>query len=147
MDSNLLFEKFDIENSYPYSLLEKQIDIVLKKYYDTKSLIKLNTKKKLSEIDNKSLGRKKFVKVETKKSKDSKLVIKNLSKNFNGVFTDVEILKILKINRNTFYKYKKELLEEINNKNFDNLNNKKIKNEQDNKFLKDFFSMLIKKED
>ncbi|MGL5902690.1 MAG: hypothetical protein ACRCZO_08370, partial [Cetobacterium sp.] len=117
LDSNLLFEKFDIENSYPYSLLEKQIDIVLKKYYDTKSLIKLNTKKKLSEIDNKSLGRKKFVKVETKKSKDSKLVIKNLSKNFNGVFTDVEILKILKINRNTFYKYKKELLEEINNKN------------------------------
>ena len=38
--------------------------------------------------------------------------IRKMSKDFDGNMKDTEILKILPINRNTYYKYKKELLNE-----------------------------------
>lgn len=54
-------------------------------------------------------GRKEGVKVETKKSKEMKEKIKKLSKDFGGNLKDVEIIHLLKIARNTYYKYKKEM--------------------------------------
>lgn len=49
----------------------------------------------------------------TKKSLEKKEKILKLSKSFNGSLTDVELLELLAINRNTLYKYKKELREEM----------------------------------
>lgn len=54
-------------------------------------------------------GRREGTKVETKKSKEVKEEIKKLSKDFNGNLKDVEVMKYLKVARNTFYKYKKEI--------------------------------------
>lgn len=55
------------------------------------------------------LGRKEGSKIETKKAREMKEKIKKLSKSFGGSLKDVEAIEILKINRNTYFKYKKEL--------------------------------------
>jgi len=57
------------------------------------------------------LGRKEGSKIETKKAKEMKEKIKKLSKTFGGSLKDIEVIEILKINRNTYFKYKKELKE------------------------------------
>lgn len=55
-------------------------------------------------------GRREGTKVETKKAKEVKEEIKKLSKDFNGTLKDVEVMKYLKVARNTYYKYKKEII-------------------------------------
>ena len=47
----------------------------------------------------------------------AKEIIKQHSKDFFGTLKDTEVIKLAEINRNTYYKYKKELAEEINNNN------------------------------
>ena len=54
-------------------------------------------------------GRREGTKIETKKAKEMKEKILKLSKDFNGNLKDVEIIELLGIARNSFYKYKKEL--------------------------------------
>lgn len=54
-------------------------------------------------------GRREGTKVETKKAKEVKEEIKKLSKDFSGNLKDVEVMKYLKVARNTYYKYKREL--------------------------------------
>ena len=55
------------------------------------------------------LGRRKGAKVESQKSKEMKVKIRKLSKNFDGNLKDKEIIELLGIASNTFYKYKKEM--------------------------------------
>lgn len=55
-------------------------------------------------------GRREGTKVETKKAKEVKEEIKKLSKDFSGNLKDVEVMKYLKVARNTYYKYKKDML-------------------------------------
>lgn len=59
-------------------------------------------------------GRKKGVKIETKKAKEMKEKILKLSKAFNGHLKDVEVMELLDIARNSYYKYKKDLLNSYN---------------------------------
>ncbi|MGL5051465.1 MAG: recombinase family protein [Fusobacteriaceae bacterium] len=59
------------------------------------------------------LGRREGSKVETKKSIELKEKIVKYSKSFSGTMTDVELLGLVKMSRNSFYKYKKELLDNI----------------------------------
>lgn len=54
-------------------------------------------------------GRKVGSIIETKKAKEMKEKIFKLSKEFNGNLKDIEVIDILKISNNTYYKYKKEL--------------------------------------
>jgi len=63
----------------------------------------------LPESQRKQIGRVAGQKVETKKAKDAKAKIRKMSKDFDGNMNDSEILEILSISRNTFYKYKREL--------------------------------------
>lgn len=60
--------------------------------------------------ERKQIGQKKGAKLITKKSIEMKENIRKMSKDFDGNMSDVEILRILPISRNTYYKYKKELL-------------------------------------
>lgn len=46
----------------------------------------------------------------TVKSYEAKANIIRMSKDFNGSMTDKQILEVININRNTYYKYKRELL-------------------------------------
>lgn len=56
-------------------------------------------------------GRKEGMKIETKKSKEMKEKILKLSKEFNGTLKDTEVMELLGVARNTYYKYKKELID------------------------------------
>ena len=47
--------------------------------------------------------------VVTKKSDESKKKMLQHAKTFGGTLTDVEMIKLLGIDKNTYYKYKKEL--------------------------------------
>ena len=49
----------------------------------------------------------------TKKSIESKEQIKKYSKDFDGTLKDVEVMKLIGVARNSYYKYKKELVEEL----------------------------------
>ena len=63
-------------------------------------------------LKGKQIGGVKGVKLTTKKSIIAKEQIKKYSKDFDGTLKDVEVMKIIGIARNTYYKYKKELMSE-----------------------------------
>ena len=54
----------------------------------------------------------KGTKLTTKKSIEMKERIRKLSKDFGGTNNDIEVMAITKLARNTYYKYKREMLEE-----------------------------------
>ncbi|MGL5623181.1 recombinase family protein [Cetobacterium sp.] len=64
----------------------------------------------IAKAKGSQIGREKGVTFETKKSKEMKEKIQKLSKDFNGTLKDTELMELLKIARNSYYKYKKELL-------------------------------------
>lgn len=64
----------------------------------------------LPEEQRKQIGQKKGATFETKKAKTMKEHIQKMAKDFDGSMKDKEVIEILGISRNTYYKYKKELL-------------------------------------
>lgn len=65
-----------------------------------------------ARLNGKQIGRKEGVKIETKKAKEAKKHIKKHSKDFGGTLNDKEVMLLTGIARNTYYKYKKEIIEE-----------------------------------
>ena len=59
------------------------------------------------------IGTEKGRKLITKKSIEKKQEIKKYAKDFGGALTDKDTMKLIGITRNTYYKYKKELIEEM----------------------------------
>lgn len=47
----------------------------------------------------------------TKKSIEAKEQIRKYSKDFNGTLSDIDVIKLIGISRNSYYKYKKEMVE------------------------------------
>ena len=63
------------------------------------------------------IGTEKGRKLVTKKSLEKKEEIKKYAKDFGGALIDKDVIKLLGITKNTYYKYKKELIEELNSSN------------------------------
>lgn len=63
--------------------------------------------------NGKQIGAVKGKKLITKKSIKSKEMIKQHCKDFGGSLKDVQLLKLLSIDKNTYYKYKRELKAEL----------------------------------
>lgn len=66
----------------------------------------------LPESERKQIGQKKGATLTTKKSVEMKSKIIKMSKFFDGNMNDKEVIEILKLARNTYYKYKKEIIEQ-----------------------------------
>lgn len=66
-----------------------------------------------ARLNGKQIGAVKGAKLTTKKSIAAKDIIKKHSKDFNGTLEDGEVIKLAGISRNSFYKYKKEIREEM----------------------------------
>lgn len=62
---------------------------------------------------SKRIGTEKGRKLTTKKSIEAKDKIKKHAKDFGGSLTDKETMQLCNIARNSYYKYKKELIEEL----------------------------------
>ena len=66
-----------------------------------------------AKLNGKIVGRKTGAKIVTRKCKECKMKIVQYSKKFNGNLGDADVIKLLSISRNTFYKYCKELKSEV----------------------------------
>ena len=66
-----------------------------------------------ARLNGKVIGRKTGAKIVTRKCKECKMKIVQYSKKFNGNLGDADVIKLLSISRNTFYKYCKELKSEV----------------------------------
>ena len=64
---------------------------------------------KQAKARGKVVGRETGRKIETKKAREQKAVIRKHAKDFGGSLSDVECIKMTGLARNTFYKYKKEI--------------------------------------
>lgn len=69
---------------------------------------------KTAKLNGKQIGRAKGTVISTKKSIEAKKIILKHSIDFGGALTDKEVIQMIgNISRNTFYKYKKELKDEL----------------------------------
>ena len=65
-----------------------------------------------ARLQGKPIGRQKGRRYRTKKELEAKKLIKKNSKTFDGMNSDEEVMRIVGISRNTYYKYKREMLNE-----------------------------------
>ena len=63
-----------------------------------------------ARLNGKQIGQRQGVKLTTKKSIAAKEIIQKHSKDFGGTLADTEVMKLAGIARNTYYKYKRELM-------------------------------------
>ena len=66
-----------------------------------------------ARLNGRQVGQPKGTKLTTKKSIAAKEIIKKHSKDFGGSLSDADVLKLTGLARNTYYKYKKEIREEL----------------------------------
>lgn len=98
-------------NKYLMALAEEQIRLAFEQSEKEVEDLHQRVREGLvtAKLNGKQVGRAKGAKFETKKSKDAKQDILNYSKSFNGYLKDTEVMRMLNISRNSYYKYKSEL--------------------------------------
>ncbi len=113
-------ELFKGINNYFKKLAKKQILIAFEQAQKEVDDLHQRTKEGIETArqNGKQIGQKQGIKLNIKKKAPIKAEIKNKSKDFEGTYTDKDLIKVLGIARNTYYKYKKELIEELNNEEF-----------------------------
>lgn len=101
-------------NKYLMQLAEEQIKIAFNQAEKEVEDLRQRTREGLvtAKIEGKKVGREKGDKLTTKKSVESKKLIRKYSKEFEGSLTDKDCIKLIGISRNSYYKYKREMLEE-----------------------------------
>lgn len=104
-------------NQYLLALAKDQIKLAFVQAEKEVNDLRQRTKEGIetARLNGKQIGLEKGTKLTTKKSIQAKEQIKKYSKDFDGTLKDVEVMKLIGIARNSYYKYKKELIEELNN--------------------------------
>lgn len=103
-------------NEYLMTLAEEQIKITFIQSEKEVRDLQQRTKEGIetARLNGKQVGNVKGTKLTTKKSLKAKEDIKKYSKDFNGTLSDVDVIKLIGISRNSYYKYKKEIIEGSN---------------------------------
>ncbi len=115
MQIDLLNDKVDFIlegiNKYLLALAEEQIRLAFEQAEKEVTDLHKRTVEGIvtARLNGKQIGRQKGVKVETKKSVEKKELIVKYSKDFNGTLSDSDVIKLIGIAHNTYYKYKKEI--------------------------------------
>ncbi len=101
-------------NNYFRKLAKRQIKIAFDQAEKEVEDLHQRTKEGIetARLNGKQIGRAKGKVVTTKKSVEMKQKIQKMAKDFGGNMTDKEVIETLKIARNTYFKYKRELREE-----------------------------------
>lgn len=99
-------------NNYFRKLAERQIRIAFEQAEKEVQDLHQRTKEGIetARLNGKQIGQRKGRKLVTKKSIRAKEIIRAKCKDFEGFNTDSEVMKLAGISRNTFYKYKRELM-------------------------------------
>lgn len=102
-------------NKYLLALAEKQIRIAFEQAEKEVKDLQQRTKEGIetARLNGKQIGGVTGKKLTTKKSIQAKADIRKYSKDFEGTLKDTEVMKLTGLARNTYYKYKKELVSEL----------------------------------
>lgn len=102
-------------NKYLMALAKEQIKLAFEQSEKEVKDLQQRTKEGIetARLNGKQIGQKQGAKLNVKKSVGAKEQILKYSKDFNGTLKDVEVMKLIGIARNTYYKYKKELADEV----------------------------------
>ena len=102
-------------NKYLLALAKEQIRLAFEQSEKEVQDLHQRTKEGIetARLNGKQIGLLKGTKLTTKKSIAAKEAIRKYSKDFEGTLNDEECLKLAECSRNSFYKYKKELKEEM----------------------------------
>ncbi len=100
-------------NEYLLTLAAQQIKIAFEQAQKERDDLSERTKQGIvtARLNGKQIGRAKGAIVKTKKSEASKKKISRLSRAFGGDCSDKELIAMLGIDKNTYYKYKAEIRE------------------------------------
>lgn len=103
-------------NKYLLALAKEQIKLAFIQSEKEVKDLQQRTKEGIetARLNGKQIGGVKGVKLTTKKSIEAKKQIQKYSKDFQGNLKDVEVMKLVGIARNSYYKYKKEIVNELN---------------------------------
>lgn len=101
-------------NRYMMRLAEQQIKLTFNQAEKEVADLHQRTKEGLltAKINGKRVGTEKGRKLNVKKEQPAKEAIKKHAKTFGGTLTDKECIKLIGIAPNTYYKYKREIIEE-----------------------------------
>lgn len=104
-------------NRYTIDLAKEQIKLVFAQATKEVNDLHQRTVEGLitAKLEGKQIGNVKGAKLTTKKSIKAKEIIKKHSKDFDGTLEDKDVITLAGISRNSYYKYKRELREEIVN--------------------------------
>lgn len=99
-------------NRYLHKLAEKQIKISFEQAEKEVEDLHKRTSEGLltAKLEGKQVGGIKGRKLNVKKAAGAKLKIQELSKDFDGSLSDVDLMAVVGVSRNTFYKYKREII-------------------------------------
>lgn len=102
-------------NEYLMTLAKEQIRIAFEQSEKEVKDLQERTKEGIETArrEGKQIGQVEGAKLNVKKSIKAKEQIIKYSKDFKGNLTDVEVMKLVGLARNTYYKYKKELREQL----------------------------------
>lgn len=100
-------------NEYLMTLAEEQIKLAFEQSEKEVKDLQQRTKEGIetARLNGKQIGNEKGTKLTTKKSLKAKEDIIKYSKDFKGSLKDTEVMRLIGLARNTYYKYKKEIIE------------------------------------
>lgn len=104
-------------NAYLMELAKEQIKIAFEQAEKEVMDLRQRTKEGIETArrKGKQIGQAEGKKLNIKKSIPAKEKIKKYSRDFNGSLPDTEVIKLVGLARNTYYKYKKEIMESFDN--------------------------------
>lgn len=98
-------------NRYLMELAKEQIRLAFEQSQKEVDDMRQRTKEGMetARLNNKQIGQKRGAKLHVKKSDAAKKAIQIYSKDFGGLLSDKDVMKLAGISPNTYYKYKAEL--------------------------------------
>ncbi len=132
-------------SSYITRLAEKQIQLAFEQSEKEVSDLRQRTSEGLREAraNGKRIGNVCGSKFTTTKSIDSKLAILNRAKAFGGIYPDKDLIRLLNIRSNTYYKYKAELKAELKYNHISDIESH-LKDEKEKRIHKEPKPLLLK---
>ena len=101
-------------NIYLLALAEQQIKLAFEQSEKEVKDLQQRTREGIetARLNGKQIGQAKGNKLTTKKSIQAKELIIKHSKDFKGTLNDIDVMKLCGVSRNSYYKYKKEIVQE-----------------------------------
>lgn len=112
---NLMNTIIEALNRYTMELAKEQVKLAFAQAQKEVDDLHQRTKEGIqtARLEGKQIGGVKGAKLNVKKASPAKELIRKHNKDFGGSLNDVDTMKLVRVARNTYYKYKKEVKEEL----------------------------------